>query len=148
MHFNGLTQDSKSKDIEHIIILSGDHLYRMDYMNFVQVLLYFTLPLFLLSSIIFVNHLEKFSNSCFSGFIRNTSTQMLILQCRVYPWMTGMYLLFFPLISYIKYVYVKLVYLQPCIRFWVDEDWPHWTDYPICRKTEGIWSKCNGIKIA
>ncbi|XP_021852787.1 glucose-1-phosphate adenylyltransferase large subunit, chloroplastic/amyloplastic [Spinacia oleracea] len=32
----GLFDDSKSKDIEHIIILSGDHLYRMDYMNFVQ----------------------------------------------------------------------------------------------------------------
>ncbi|KMT20738.1 hypothetical protein BVRB_1g007110 [Beta vulgaris subsp. vulgaris] len=29
-------EDSKSKDVEHIVILSGDHLYRMDYMSFVQ----------------------------------------------------------------------------------------------------------------
>ncbi|CAO2835125.1 unnamed protein product [Amaranthus hypochondriacus] len=28
--------DSKTMDVEHIVILSGDHLYRMDYMNFVQ----------------------------------------------------------------------------------------------------------------
>lgn len=32
----GLFEDSKSKDIEHILVLSGDHLYRMDYMSFVQ----------------------------------------------------------------------------------------------------------------
>lgn len=31
------TQDAKNKDVEHILILSGDHLYRMDYMDFVQV---------------------------------------------------------------------------------------------------------------
>ena len=30
-------QDAKNKSIEHILILSGDHLYRMDYMDFVQV---------------------------------------------------------------------------------------------------------------
>ncbi|XP_051150916.1 glucose-1-phosphate adenylyltransferase large subunit 1-like isoform X2 [Andrographis paniculata] len=29
-------EDAKNKNVEHIIILSGDHLYRMDYMNFVQ----------------------------------------------------------------------------------------------------------------
>ncbi|KAH9618223.1 hypothetical protein KSS87_016167 [Heliosperma pusillum] len=29
-------EDSKYKDVENIIILSGDHLYRMDYMDFVQ----------------------------------------------------------------------------------------------------------------
>ncbi|KAL2892697.1 Glucose-1-phosphate adenylyltransferase large subunit chloroplastic/amyloplastic [Bienertia sinuspersici] len=29
-------EDLKSKDVQHIIILSGDHLYRMDYMKFVQ----------------------------------------------------------------------------------------------------------------
>ncbi|KAI4972735.1 hypothetical protein ZWY2020_003660 [Hordeum vulgare] len=28
--------DAKSKDIEDVLILSGDHLYRMDYMDFVQ----------------------------------------------------------------------------------------------------------------
>lgn len=38
-------QDSKSKDVEHIVILSGDHLYRMDYMSFVQVSLYLYLVL-------------------------------------------------------------------------------------------------------
>lgn len=38
-------QDSKSKDVEHIVILSGDHLYRMDYMSFVQVSLYLHLVL-------------------------------------------------------------------------------------------------------
>lgn len=31
-------QDAKSKDIEDVLILSGDHLYRMDYMDFVQVI--------------------------------------------------------------------------------------------------------------
>lgn len=30
-------QDAKAKDIEDVLILSGDHLYRMDYMDFVQV---------------------------------------------------------------------------------------------------------------
>ncbi|KAL0366094.1 UNVERIFIED_CONTAM: Glucose-1-phosphate adenylyltransferase large subunit, chloroplastic/amyloplastic [Sesamum radiatum] len=29
-------EDAKHKNIEHIVILSGDHLYRMDYMDFVQ----------------------------------------------------------------------------------------------------------------
>jgi len=30
-------QDARLKCIENILILSGDHLYRMDYMDFVQV---------------------------------------------------------------------------------------------------------------
>lgn len=30
-------QDAKAKEIEDVLILSGDHLYRMDYMDFVQV---------------------------------------------------------------------------------------------------------------
>ena len=30
-------QDARSKNIEDVLILSGDHLYRMDYMDFVQV---------------------------------------------------------------------------------------------------------------
>ncbi|ERM94645.1 hypothetical protein AMTR_s00011p00201790 [Amborella trichopoda] len=34
--FVWLFEDAKNKDIEHILILSGDHLYRMDYMDFVQ----------------------------------------------------------------------------------------------------------------
>ncbi|KAG1346853.1 glucose-1-phosphate adenylyltransferase large subunit 1 [Cocos nucifera] len=29
-------EDNKNKNIEHILILSGDHLYRMDYMDFVE----------------------------------------------------------------------------------------------------------------
>ncbi|KAK4860470.1 hypothetical protein QYF36_024449 [Acer negundo] len=29
-------EDAKNKDVEHVVILSGDHLYRMDYMDFVQ----------------------------------------------------------------------------------------------------------------
>ncbi|KDP38538.1 hypothetical protein JCGZ_04463 [Jatropha curcas] len=29
-------EDSKNKNVEHVIILSGDHLYRMNYMEFVQ----------------------------------------------------------------------------------------------------------------
>ncbi|XP_031478192.1 glucose-1-phosphate adenylyltransferase large subunit 1-like [Nymphaea colorata] len=29
-------EDAKNKKVEHILILSGDHLYRMDYMDFVQ----------------------------------------------------------------------------------------------------------------
>lgn len=32
-----MLQDARSKDIEDVLILSGDHLYRMDYMDFVQV---------------------------------------------------------------------------------------------------------------
>lgn len=32
-------QDAKNKNVEHILILSGDHLYRMDYLDFVQVIL-------------------------------------------------------------------------------------------------------------
>lgn len=30
-------KDARLKCIENILILSGDHLYRMDYMDFVQV---------------------------------------------------------------------------------------------------------------
>ncbi|GLT58004.1 hypothetical protein SLA2020_309320 [Shorea laevis] len=29
-------ENAKNKDVEHVLILSGDHLYRMDYMDFVQ----------------------------------------------------------------------------------------------------------------
>ncbi|XP_010466607.1 PREDICTED: uncharacterized protein LOC104746783 [Camelina sativa] len=29
-------EDAKTKNVEHVLILTGDHLYRMDYMNFVQ----------------------------------------------------------------------------------------------------------------
>ncbi|KAL5780531.1 hypothetical protein ACOSQ2_011268 [Xanthoceras sorbifolium] len=29
-------EDAKNKNVEHVVILSGDHLYRMDYMDFVQ----------------------------------------------------------------------------------------------------------------
>ncbi|PIA30807.1 hypothetical protein AQUCO_05400124v1 [Aquilegia coerulea] len=34
--FYWLFEDKRSKDIEDVIILSGDHLYRMDYMDFIQ----------------------------------------------------------------------------------------------------------------
>ncbi|XP_074581460.1 glucose-1-phosphate adenylyltransferase large subunit 3, chloroplastic/amyloplastic-like [Curcuma longa] len=34
--FHWLFEDAKGKDIEDVVILSGDHLYRMDYMDFVQ----------------------------------------------------------------------------------------------------------------
>ncbi|KAL4014818.1 hypothetical protein IC575_027036 [Cucumis melo] len=34
--FHWLFEDARSKDIEDVLILSGDHLYRMDYMDFVQ----------------------------------------------------------------------------------------------------------------
>ncbi|XP_020579460.1 glucose-1-phosphate adenylyltransferase large subunit 1-like isoform X1 [Phalaenopsis equestris] len=34
--FSWVFEDNRNKNIEHIIILSGDHLYRMDYMDFVQ----------------------------------------------------------------------------------------------------------------
>ncbi|KAF9610195.1 hypothetical protein IFM89_021133 [Coptis chinensis] len=34
--FTWVFEDAKSKNTDHILILSGDHLYRMDYMNFVQ----------------------------------------------------------------------------------------------------------------
>ncbi|XP_078181266.1 glucose-1-phosphate adenylyltransferase large subunit 3, chloroplastic/amyloplastic-like [Carex rostrata] len=34
--FHWLFEDAKAKDIEDVLILSGDHLYRMDYMDFVQ----------------------------------------------------------------------------------------------------------------
>ncbi|KAL6636956.1 hypothetical protein ACP70R_024528 [Stipagrostis hirtigluma subsp. patula] len=34
--FDWLFDDAKAKDIEDVLILSGDHLYRMDYMDFVQ----------------------------------------------------------------------------------------------------------------
>lgn len=34
--FTWVFEDGKNKNIEHILILSGDHLYRMDYMDFVQ----------------------------------------------------------------------------------------------------------------
>ena len=33
-------KDAKNKSVEHILILSGDHLYRMDYMDFVQVIIF------------------------------------------------------------------------------------------------------------
>ncbi|XP_052189275.1 glucose-1-phosphate adenylyltransferase large subunit 3, chloroplastic/amyloplastic [Diospyros lotus] len=34
--FHWLFEDARSKGIEDVVILSGDHLYRMDYMDFVQ----------------------------------------------------------------------------------------------------------------
>lgn len=34
--FDWVFEDAKNKNAEHILILSGDHLYRMDYMDFVQ----------------------------------------------------------------------------------------------------------------
>eukprot|EP01018_Ginkgo_biloba_P016978 Gb_01514 [translate_table: standard] len=34
--FTWLFEDAKNKHIENILVLSGDHLYRMDYMDFVQ----------------------------------------------------------------------------------------------------------------
>ncbi|KAL3840294.1 hypothetical protein ACJIZ3_024885 [Penstemon smallii] len=34
--FTWVFEDAKTKNVEHIVILSGDHLYRMDYMDFVQ----------------------------------------------------------------------------------------------------------------
>ncbi|XP_021280192.1 glucose-1-phosphate adenylyltransferase large subunit 1-like [Herrania umbratica] len=34
--FSGLFEDAKHRNIENILILSGDHLYRMDYMEFLQ----------------------------------------------------------------------------------------------------------------
>ncbi|KAL5701775.1 glucose-1-phosphate adenylyltransferase [Ranunculus cassubicifolius] len=34
--FHWLFEDARSKNIEDVIILSGDHLYRMDYMDFIQ----------------------------------------------------------------------------------------------------------------
>ncbi|CAJ2649540.1 unnamed protein product [Trifolium pratense] len=34
--FHWLFEDPRSKDIEDVLILSGDHLYRMDYMDFVK----------------------------------------------------------------------------------------------------------------
>ncbi|KAF8675435.1 hypothetical protein HU200_047805 [Digitaria exilis] len=34
--FDFLFDDARNKDIEDVLILSGDHLYRMDYMDFVQ----------------------------------------------------------------------------------------------------------------
>ncbi|XP_028119391.1 glucose-1-phosphate adenylyltransferase large subunit 1, chloroplastic-like [Camellia sinensis] len=34
--FHWLFEDERSKDVEDVVILSGDHLYRMDYMDFVQ----------------------------------------------------------------------------------------------------------------
>lgn len=34
--FTWLFEDAKNKHIEHFLILSGDHLYRMDYMDFIQ----------------------------------------------------------------------------------------------------------------
>ncbi|GFP85891.1 glucose-1-phosphate adenylyltransferase large subunit 1 [Phtheirospermum japonicum] len=33
---DGYVEDAKAKDIDNILILSGDHLYRMDYLDFVQ----------------------------------------------------------------------------------------------------------------
>ncbi|XP_052111523.1 inactive glucose-1-phosphate adenylyltransferase small subunit 2, chloroplastic-like [Arachis duranensis] len=34
--FHWLFEDPRSKDIEDVLILSGDHLYQMDYVDFVQ----------------------------------------------------------------------------------------------------------------
>ncbi|KAI8554255.1 hypothetical protein RHMOL_Rhmol05G0084100 [Rhododendron molle] len=34
--FTWVFEDARNKDVENILILSGDHLYRMDYMDFVQ----------------------------------------------------------------------------------------------------------------
>lgn len=34
--FTWVFEDAKTKNVEHILILSGDHLYRMNYMDFVQ----------------------------------------------------------------------------------------------------------------
>ncbi|XP_047322388.1 glucose-1-phosphate adenylyltransferase large subunit 1-like [Impatiens glandulifera] len=34
--FSWVFEDAKNKNVEHILILSGDHLYRMNYMDFIQ----------------------------------------------------------------------------------------------------------------
>ncbi|KAG0581630.1 hypothetical protein KC19_4G267000 [Ceratodon purpureus] len=34
--FSWLIEDTRNEDVEHVLILSGDHLYRMDYMDFIQ----------------------------------------------------------------------------------------------------------------
>ncbi|XP_039040774.1 glucose-1-phosphate adenylyltransferase large subunit, chloroplastic/amyloplastic-like [Hibiscus syriacus] len=34
--FSWVFEDAKAKDVQHVLILSGDHLYRADYMDFVQ----------------------------------------------------------------------------------------------------------------
>ena len=37
LYLSAAMQDARLRHIENILILSGDHLYRMDYMDFVQV---------------------------------------------------------------------------------------------------------------
>lgn len=44
--FAWLFEDKKNKDVEDVLILSGDHLYRMDYMDFVQVWFFFCTCIF------------------------------------------------------------------------------------------------------
>lgn len=39
--FTWVFEDVRNKDIENVLILSGDHLYRMDYMDFVHVCCFF-----------------------------------------------------------------------------------------------------------
>lgn len=74
-----LMQDAKTKNVEHVLILSGDHLYRMDYMNFVQVS-FMLLCLFVNTEL----HVTFMLISC-----RSTLSQMLTSQFLVFPWMRG-----------------------------------------------------------
>lgn len=94
-------QDAKTKNVEHVLILSGDHLYRMDYMNFVQVRFIF----------LFV-HTELHVN--FVSFLvclcRSTLSQMLISQFLVFPWMRGVS-------EDHLTVFVALVYLMSLFSF-------------------------------
>lgn len=57
--FLEFVQDQKMKDVQNILILAGDQLYRMDYMKFVQVL-----------ALSYVNFIQYYSWIAYEKFIQ------------------------------------------------------------------------------
>lgn len=107
-------QDAKTKNVEHVLILSGDHLYRMDYMNFVQVsfiLLFFRTELHV-NIISFLVWLR-----------RSTLSQMPISQFLVFPWMRGVsedhnsvFCLFFWMNLFGFFLYTAVLQILGCLK--------------------------------
>lgn len=77
-------KDARLKCIENILILSGDHLYRMDYMDFVQVSY-----MLQVDSVVPVLFFVAGRRYIITLFCRSTLTLGLIFQLPVFLWMKG-----------------------------------------------------------
>lgn len=72
-----------------MLILSGDHLYRMDYMDFVQVINTLPVSKIILHSSIFFFFFSNLIDVNITPLHRITDKVVQILPYHVCPWMTG-----------------------------------------------------------